>query len=67
MKSAPATNPPELPPLPGGSFLLLSPARRTILWRYENTPYSHRYSAGRDAQPAGASRQSEPQTGTPLR
>ncbi len=40
--------------------------RRTILWRYENAPYSHRYSAGRHAQPAGASRQCESQAGTPL-
>ena len=31
---------------------MLSPLRRTILWRYENAPYSHRYSAGRHAQPA---------------
>ena len=45
---------------------MLSPLRRTILWRYENAPYSHRYSAGRHAQPAGASRQCESQAGTPL-
>ncbi|STV07202.1 protein sprT [Klebsiella pneumoniae subsp. pneumoniae] len=45
---------------------MLSPLRRTILWRYENAPYSHRYSAGRHAQPAGASHQCESQAGTPL-
>ncbi len=45
---------------------MLSLVRRTILWRYENTPNSHRYSAGRNAQPAGASRQRESQAGTLL-